>query len=85
MDLYNKKKLSEIMNYIDFLYSWYVWGKLFDTYNSKCSIYSQQEVKHNDSWFCNGFQLTEIVPAEYVVLGALVSLEDNKEAIKVSS
>lgn len=73
------------MNYIDFLYSWYVWGKLFCAYNSKCSIYFQYEVKHNDSQFYNGFQLTEIVPAEYLILRALVSLEENKEAIKISS
>lgn len=70
---------------IDFLYSWYVWGKSFYTYNSKCSIYFQQEVKHNDSQLCNEFQLTEIVPAEYVILRALVSLEEKKEAIKVFS
>lgn len=63
MDLYNKKE-SEIMNYIDFLYSWDVWGELFYTYNSKCSIYFQNEVKHNDSQFYNGFQLTAIVSAE---------------------
>lgn len=73
------------MNSIDFLYSWYVWGKLFYTCNSKYSVYVQHEVKHNGSQFYNGFQLTEIVPAEYVILRALVSLEENKEAIKVSS
>lgn len=51
------------MNYIDFLYSWDVW-ELFYTYNTKCSIYFQNEVKHNGSQFHNGFQLTAIVAAE---------------------
>lgn len=52
------------MNYIDFLYSWDVWGELFYTYNSKCSIYFQNEVKHNVLQFYKGFQLMAIVPAE---------------------
>lgn len=63
-------------------------------YEENCSVHRienapsifQHEVKYNDSRFYNGFQLTEmIVPAEYVTLRALVSLEEDKEAIKISS